>query len=219
MTFYYTDVGNKYLKPEYTVQIRRRDCLSEKLETKIFPIAGNTGPTDTIISLPIKSSLTRPDVNSAGPCSIWAVWKYEVAMYPSTDGLATRESRNGAARQLYLPKSTGFYQPQKKILRRPDTLHTATQRLDAAFLWGTWKRWNLNYSFIYTGRKITAICREHAPVNYLQPWYTSDIALSHTFSIKKVGFKAACEVSNLFNQHYDVIVNYPKCPERTLKSL
>ena len=35
------------------------------------------------------------------------------------------------------------------------------------------------------------------------------VALSRTFTLKKVACKAACEVNNLFNQSYDVIANYP----------
>ena len=170
------------------INISNRNIPSSTTEGLFIGKTGNKNfsdrwkykPTDTIISLPIKSSLTRPDVNSAGPCSIWAVWKYEVAIYPC------RRSGNK------------FY---------GDQIPYTPQHSGSILLWGTWKRWNLNYSFIYTGERYSN--SENIPVNYLQPWYTSDIALSHTFSIKKVGFKAACEVSNLFNQHYDVIVNYP----------
>ena len=75
-------------------------------------------------------------------------------------------------------------------------------------LWeGNWKQWSLHYSFIYTGERYSN--SENTAANRLQPWYTSDLALSRTFTLKKVACKAACEVNNLFNQSYDVIANYP----------
>ena len=73
--------------------------------------------------------------------------------------------------------------------------------------WGIWKAWSLQYSFIYTGERY--MNSENTAKNLMQPWYTSDLSLSRTFSIKKIACKASAEVNNLFNQHYDVIANYP----------
>ena len=43
----------------------------------------------------------------------------------------------------------------------------------------------------------------------MQPWYTSDISLVKAFNINAVALKVTAEVNNLFDQAYDVVLNYP----------
>ena len=69
------------------------------------------------------------------------------------------------------------------------------------------KTWRLNYSFIYTGERYDQSA--NIPENYVQPWYTHDLSLSYQFDIKKTQFMVSAEVNNLFNQQYDVVLNYP----------
>lgn len=75
--------------------------------------------------------------------------------------------------------------------------------------------WNLNYSFIYVGKRYNGGVNNIA-VNKVQPWYTHDISLMKELPFKKVKATGAIEVSNLFNQHYEVIYNYPM-PGRMFK--
>lgn len=70
-----------------------------------------------------------------------------------------------------------------------------------------YRRWNLNYSFIYVGKRYNQ--QENIIYNYMQPWYTNDLALTHLFYIRKVKMRATLEVNNLLSQDYDVILNYP----------
>lgn len=70
-----------------------------------------------------------------------------------------------------------------------------------------WRRWNLNYSFIYVGERYNQ--QENIRYNYTQPWYTSDVSLTRDFTLGKVGLRATVEVNNLLSQDYDVIINYP----------
>ena len=72
-----------------------------------------------------------------------------------------------------------------------------------------YKTWGMNYSFIYTGKRYNA---KYNDVNsLLQPWYTSDINFRKDFSFKsgKYKLRTILDVNNLFNQHYDVVLNYP----------
>ena len=72
-----------------------------------------------------------------------------------------------------------------------------------------YKTWGMNYSFIYTGKRYNA---KYNDVNsLLQPWYTSDINFRKDFSFKSEKYKlrTILDVNNLFNQHYDVVLNYP----------
>ena len=84
----------------------------------------------------------------------------------------------------------------------------------SATLQGAWRGLQLNYSFIYVGERYHN--SSNIPVNYEQPWYTSDLALSYRFLVGKSAFKASVEVNNLFNQQYEVILNYPM-PGRNFK--
>ena len=70
-----------------------------------------------------------------------------------------------------------------------------------------YKRWSLNYSFLYTGERWNA--QVNNDYNYMQPWYTSDLTASYRFSLKKADMRLSLEANNLFDQQYDVIANYP----------
>ena len=71
-----------------------------------------------------------------------------------------------------------------------------------------WRALSLNYSFLYTGERYNQ--QENTAYNYMQPWYTSDLAASYRWKMKGAGeWRATIEVNNLLNQQYDVILNYP----------
>ena len=52
--------------------------------------------------------------------------------------------------------------------------------------------------------------------NHEQPWYTHDLSLGYLLHLGKTTLKVSGEVNNLFNQYYDVILNYPM-PGRNYK--
>lgn len=72
----------------------------------------------------------------------------------------------------------------------------------------TYDGWNLNYSFIYVGKRYNG-GGNNIQVNKVQPWYTHDIALSKELDFKELKVSAGIEVNNLFDQQYEVIYNYP----------
>lgn len=65
----------------------------------------------------------------------------------------------------------------------------------------------LNYSFIYTGQRYSS--QANIPVNYLQPWYTSDLSIAKEFQTGASHLRLALEVNNIFNQQYEVVNSYP----------
>lgn len=77
----------------------------------------------------------------------------------------------------------------------------------SAVVSASYKTWSLNYSFIYTGERYT--WSANIPANKLQPWYTHDLSLAKSFKWQKNDIKLTAEVNNLFNQQYDVVLNYP----------
>lgn len=70
-----------------------------------------------------------------------------------------------------------------------------------------YRSWTANYSFIYTGERYSS--RANIPVNYVLPWYTSDLSLSKQLSLRKGILKLTLEVNNLLNQSYEVVACYP----------
>ena len=69
------------------------------------------------------------------------------------------------------------------------------------------KNLQLNYSFIYTGERYSQ--KANIPVNYVQPWYTHDMALTWEDKIMKRPVRIGLEINNIFNQYYDVVLNFP----------
>lgn len=77
----------------------------------------------------------------------------------------------------------------------------------SAILSAGYKTWDLSYSFIYTGKRYT--WSANIPNNKIQEWYTHDLSVSKSYEWKKTKIRLTAEVNNLFNQRYDVVLNYP----------
>ncbi|MFD1602843.1 TonB-dependent receptor [Flavobacterium artemisiae] len=88
--------------------------------------------------------------------------------------------------------------------------HSGSGILNAGY-----ESWNFNYSFIYVGKRYNGNVN-NIKVNEVQPWYTHDLAVQKAFIFNKYKLNATVEVNNAFNQHYEVIYNYPM-PGRTFK--
>ena len=71
----------------------------------------------------------------------------------------------------------------------------------------SWRTWEANYSFIYTGERYSS--RANIPVNYVLPWYTSDLSLSKLLHAGPGYLKLTLEMNNLLNQQYEVVICYP----------
>ncbi len=79
-----------------------------------------------------------------------------------------------------------------------------------------WRNLGLNYSFIYVGERYhtSANTRE----NYEQPWYTHDLSATYRLPLRRCALTFAVECNNVFDQQYDVILNYPM-PGRNWKGI
>jgi outer membrane receptor protein involved in Fe transport len=65
----------------------------------------------------------------------------------------------------------------------------------------------MNYSFIYTGERYNQSTNN--VYNYVQPWYTHDLALHCNTKINSREVRLTAEINNLLNQDYEVITNFP----------
>ncbi|MDR1672520.1 MAG: TonB-dependent receptor [Bacteroidales bacterium] len=208
---YYTDIGNTILRPEYTTQYNagfewgnapRHGVLSR---WKVQADAYYNEVSDKIIAVPKGNGQFRWMMMNLGYVEIRgidlsadAAWKL-----PLSIDLATRINYTFQKAQDFTDPtdnrpSAGSYGGQIAYIPR----HSGS-----AIASITWRTWEANYSFIYTGERYhnSSNIRE----NYEQPWYTHDMAMAKTFRIKKINFKLSAELNNLLNQFYDVVLNYP----------
>ena len=113
--------------------------------------------------------------------------------YQSAIDVTSSEDKNYRHQIIYIPRHSGSF----------------TTMMD-------YKSWGVNYSFIYTGIRYNA---KYNDVNSrMLPWYTSDLSFRKAFT----GFggkgliRISVDINNIFDQHYDVVLNYPM-PGRNYK--
>lgn len=208
---YYTEVGNKDLEPEYTWQYSIGSRYQMQLGNNIFKSIVINGDayynkvTNKIVAYPSGQQFRWTMLN-LGLVEIYGI---EVGTesnmkFGPVDGTLRLNYTYQNARDFTDP-SDSYYGGQIPYI----PLHSGSV---AARL--SWQGLDLNYSFIYTGERYNA--QENIPQNYEQPWYTHDASLVWNFLWGKVNCRVGLEVNNIFNQDYEVILNYPM-PGRNYK--
>ena len=201
---YYTFVGNSSLRPEYTTQYdvgatwiynRQTGLLrSLSIQTDVY----YNRVKDKIIST-LSSNLFRWSTMNVGDVSIKGI-----------------EANTNVEFRLPAEVLIDFglsYTCQRAIDITPDGTTYGDQLPYTPVHSGTltastrWKNLQVNYSFIYTGERYSQ--KANIPVNYVQPWYTHDIALVWEGKLLKTPLRLAAEINNLLNQYYDVVLYFP----------
>lgn len=202
---YYTFIGNIDLKPEYTNQynigmtytkefprtwLRRIeaqvDVYYNEVENKIVAMPTSNFFRWTMVNL--------GEVEIRGiDLAIQTDWQWHKEWY-----LTGRLNYTYQKAQDFTDKTDAYYGGQIPYI----PWHSGSAALNL-----NWKRWEANYSFIYTGERYSS--RANIPVNYLLEWYTSDLSLAHNLPLPKGNLKLTLEVNNLFNQQYEVVICYP----------
>lgn len=201
---YYTFIGNKYLKPEYTTQynvgatyrkaLNSAWCKSIELQADIY----YNEIDDKIIAMPTSNQFRWTMLN-LGYVEIRGIdASVQSNLEVGRVGLTPRLSYTYQKAQDFTNPESPWYGGQVPYI----PWHSAT-----AILSGTYRTWSWNYSFIYTGQRYEAVA--NTPENHAQPWYTHDVSLSKTFRLKGGELRATAEVNNLFNQQYEVVQCYP----------
>lgn len=209
---YYADMGNSQLKPEKVTQYNlgvlyarnnRRGFLSS---ARLSVDAYYNYVTNKIVAYP-KGQQFRWTMLNLGKVDIRGV---------DVSGLLTLNP----ARHLFVTVR-GQYTWQRAIdITNPadnyyrDQIPYIPHHSGSAVVNLQYRRWSLNYSFIYVGERWNQ--QENIRYNYTQPWYTSDVSLSADFTVGKVDLRGLVEVNNLLSQDYDVILNYPM-PKRNYR--
>ena len=214
---YYTDMGNITLNPEYATQYNvgfLYRLLADRglLEgIKLSADAYYNYITDKIIAVPKGTGQYR-----------WMMMNVGIVKIRGIDVSARTTLRLPA--DVILDINLSYtYQKAQDYTNPADNEDGGTYKGQLAYIpWHSgsvvghlnWRDLDVNYSFIYVGERYhtSANTRE----NHEQPWYTHDLSAGYLFHLGKTTLKVSGEVNNLFNQYYDVILNYPM-PGRNYK--
>lgn len=201
---YYTFIGNKDLKPEYTTQYDVGVTYAKTFDSNWlthleFQVDGYYNQVeDKIIAMPTSNQFRWTMLNlgyveirgiDAAVQGWFRIGKVELSprisyTYQKAQDFTDKTSQWNGGQIPYIPWHSG-----------------------SVILTGSYKKWSWNYSFIYTGKRYEAVA--NIPENYAQPWYTHDLSLSRTLLFKAMELRISGEVNNIFNQQYEVVQCYP----------
>jgi outer membrane cobalamin receptor len=215
---YYTDIGNADLDPEESYQYNlgaAYDKSFRQLVIRHWEIKADAylnRVTNKIIAVPKGNGMYRWMMTNLGQAEIKGV------------DLSASAILEVHREWLLNLRITYTYQQARDLTRRPNKeLEKITYGGQIAYIpWHNgslvaglqYRLWQLNYSFIYVGERYRSSA--NTPENYEQPWYTSDLSLSRSFTHDRFDSKLTLEVNNLFSQDYEVVLNYPM-PKRNYK--
>ncbi|GGF29120.1 ligand-gated channel [Echinicola rosea] len=201
---YYTFVGNTYLRPEFTEQYNLgATWYHEPAEGfwKAFNVqvdAYYNQVTDKIVAMP-SANLFRWTMMNLGKVEIKGLETNANVTMGFTKGVLLDFGLSYTFQHaIDITEGSTVYGDQ--IPYTP--VHSGSFTASA-----TYHNWQLNYSYIYTGERYSQ--KANIPVNHVQPWYTSDLGLSWNKAIGKTKCNLGLEVNNIFNQYYDVVLNFP----------
>ena len=200
---YYTFIGNTYLRPEFVKQLDAgmtyRRTRPSRILTELFVQADGyiNHITDKIVAVP-GANLFRWTMLNLGKVVVHGLELNVRTGWRAGHDLLLRTGLSYTYEQAL--DMTGGDNYKQQI---PYTPLNSSSLLAGA----EWRSFSLDYSFIYTGSRYDQSA--NIPVNYLQPWYTHDLALTEVTHIYGHLAKATAGVSNLMDQHYDVITNFP----------
>ena len=201
---YYTFIGNKDLKPEYTTQYNVGGTYKRVWEKGLLRSAELRADgyynevEDKIVAMPTSNQF-RWTMMNFGLCHIWGLdASLRTSWRLGKLDVSTNCSYTFNRAMDHTDKGSPFYGGQLPYI--PWHAFSAIVGL-------SWRDWAFNYSFIYTGERYEASA--NIPENYSKPWYTSDLSLTKLVRIKKCTLRITGEVNNVFNQQYEVVQCYP----------
>ena len=214
---YYTDIGNANLRPEYATQYNVGIQYQRYREEGFFSGLKFTADayynyvTDKIIAVPKGTGQYRWMMMNIGKVKIRGI------------DLTARLGMRLPAHVNLDVNLNYTYQKAQDYSDPTDNADGGTYKGQIAYIpWhsgstvvhANWRDLDVSYSFIYVGERYHTSA--NIPANHEQPWYTHDISASYRLALGRTALKLTLEVNNLFNQYYDVILNYPM-PGRNYK--
>lgn len=202
---YYTFIGNIDLNPEYTTQYDIGVTYSRKFRggyparLEFQTDAYYSEVTDKIVAMPTSNQFRWTMVN-LGYVEMRGV---DVALQTEWHLLKDlkanlRVNYTYEKAQDFTDAKSDYYGGQIPYI----PWHSGSAVLNLSY-----RDWDMNYSFIYTGERYESSA--NIPENYAKEWYTNDLSLSRRLHWKKMLWKLTAEVNNVFNQQYEVVQWYP----------
>ena len=202
---YYTFIGNIDLNPEYTTQYDIGVTYSRKFRggyparLEFQADAYYNEVTDKIVAMPTSNQFRWTMVN-LGYVEMRGV---DVALQTEWHLLKElkanlRVNYTYEKAQDFTDAKSDYYGGQIPYI----PWHSGSAVLNLSY-----RDWDMNYSFIYTGERYESSA--NIPENYAKEWYTNDLSLSRRLHWKKMLWKLTAEVNNVFNQQYEVVQWYP----------
>lgn len=212
---YYAQIGSSVLKPEYMNQYNVGFTYGKSFNGKILNAvsvqadAYYTDTKDKIIAAP------------TGNLFRWMMDNIGKVKGKGVEAVVDLDMRIGKVKMA--THLTYAYTESKDYTRvfglglssYGDQIPYTPWHSGSAIVNTSYDTWNLNYSFIYVGKRYNGAFN-NVEKNQVQPWYTHDISLQKKFEFKHFSATGTIEVNNLLNQHYEVIYNYPM-PGRTFR--
>lgn len=196
---YYTEIGNAFLKPEVATQyllgikltLNPRHVFHSELDIDLY----HNNIENKIVAYP-KGQQFRWTMLNLGEVSIDGLEIRANGTYYLSDQIQLSSILQYTYQKAIdiTDKNDSYYQDQ--IPYTPWHSGSASLMID-------YSNYSFAYNFVYTGERYCQM--ENIRYNHLEPWYTSDLTLSAKFR----KFRLTAEVRNLFDQQYDVIINYP----------
>ncbi len=202
---YYTFIGNADLDPEYTTQYNLGMTYSTETSLKhlknieIQLDAYYNTVSDKIVAMPTSNQFRWTMVN----LGYVEIRGFDLSALNSFNIgndflLDARISYTYQKAQDFTDPASNYYGGQIPYI----PWHSGSLIINSSY-----KKWELNYSFIYTGERYES--QANIVENYTQPWYTSDLSLSWKTKRNNHDIRLTAEVNNLFNQQYEVVQCYP----------
>lgn len=201
---YYTFIGNKYLKPEYTTQYNLGATYTKEWPKARFRSieasldAYYNEVDDKIIAMPTSNQFQWTMVN-LGYVEIRGIDAVvSGSMRFGQFGIDCRATYTYQKAQDFTDSSSTYYGGQIPYI----PWHSGSAIVGLSL-----GDWSLDFSFIYTGERYESSA--NIPENHALAWYTSDLALSKVFRLQNSQLRTTIEVNNLLNQQYEVVQCYP----------
>lgn len=205
---YYTFIGSgtSNLKPEYTTQYNLGITYGKVINKPLlYKFEGQVDAyynqvTDKLLAIP------------GGQNFRWTMMNIGYVKIRGLDVALMANSRFGKdwtldTRLNYTYQKAQDYSADKTSITYRGQISYVPWHSGSAIVTTGYKSWDFNYSFIYTGERYTQSA--NIAENRVKEWYTHDLSLAKSFVWQQKQIRLTAEVNNVFNQQYDVVLNYP----------
>ncbi len=201
---YYTQIGTVSLKPEFTKQydfgfsyFKNYNGILQYIYMQADGYYNRV--KDKIVAIP-STNLFRWQMANIGVSDITGVDASANASF-----LFHQLSVNTQINYTY---QQALDMSDKSSLTYKNQLPYVPRNSGSAVINADYKNYGISYSFIYDGERYSQ--SYNSLVNYVPAWYTHDVSVFYHIDLsKRIKANISFQVNNLFNQYYDVILNYP----------